>query len=126
MTEATVAIARGPEKAQLALELGAHIYLDSTTQDVAAELAALGGAQVILATAPSAPAMSSGFAGLVPNQPAVPPSTIDRATSAASGMTPRCAATRSTCARHGPGAPSPRSNGWRTDSKSIATDVTPS
>jgi alcohol dehydrogenase, propanol-preferring len=62
----TVAIARGAEKAQLAKELGAHIYLDSTTQDVAAELAALGGAQVILATASSAPAMSSAFTGLIP------------------------------------------------------------
>jgi alcohol dehydrogenase, propanol-preferring len=62
----TVAIARGAEKAQLAKELGAHIYLDSTTQDVAAELTALGGAQVILATASSAPAMSSAFTGLIP------------------------------------------------------------
>ena len=62
----TVAIARGAEKAQLAEDLGAHIYLDSTTQDIAAELAALGGAQVILATASSAPAMASAFPGLAP------------------------------------------------------------
>jgi len=62
----TVAIARGSEKAQLATDLGAHIYLDSTSQDIAAELTALGGAQVILATAASAPAMSAAFPGLVP------------------------------------------------------------
>src|SRR5580698_5307685 len=40
----TVAIAREAEKASLAKKLGAHIYLDSTQQNVAEELTKLGGA----------------------------------------------------------------------------------
>jgi len=60
------AIARGAEKSALALKLGAHIYLDSTVQDAAAELTALGGARVIVATAASAPAMSALIGGLAP------------------------------------------------------------
>src|SRR5947207_8339908 len=46
----TVAIARGTDKGPLAKQLGASIYIDSLTQDPAAELAKLGGAQAILAT----------------------------------------------------------------------------
>ena len=42
----TVAIARGRDKEPLARQLGAHVYLDSQTQDVAAELTKLGGAKV--------------------------------------------------------------------------------
>jgi D-arabinose 1-dehydrogenase-like Zn-dependent alcohol dehydrogenase len=61
-----VAIARGPEKEALALELGAHVYIDSVAQDAAAELKRLGGAQVILATASSAEAMSALIPGLAP------------------------------------------------------------
>jgi D-arabinose 1-dehydrogenase-like Zn-dependent alcohol dehydrogenase len=49
----TVAIARGRDKETLARQLGAHIYMDSQTQDVAAELARLGGAKTILATVTS-------------------------------------------------------------------------
>ncbi len=60
----TVAIARGPEKEPLARQLGAHIYLDSQTQDVAAELTALGGAKTILATVTSGRAMSAVIPGL--------------------------------------------------------------
>jgi alcohol dehydrogenase/propanol-preferring alcohol dehydrogenase len=60
----TVAIARGAEKAALAKELGAHVYLDSTRQDVAAELNALGGAKTILATVTSGKAMSAVIPGL--------------------------------------------------------------
>jgi D-arabinose 1-dehydrogenase-like Zn-dependent alcohol dehydrogenase len=37
----TVAIARGEDKGPLARKLGAHHYIDSTTQNVAAELAKL-------------------------------------------------------------------------------------
>src|SRR4051812_2704146 len=36
----TVAIARGQEKAELATQLGAHHYIDSTTADMAARLQA--------------------------------------------------------------------------------------
>ena len=60
----TVAIARGTEKKALALQLGAHIYLDSQTQDVAAELTKLGGAKTILATVTNGKAMSAVIPGL--------------------------------------------------------------
>jgi D-arabinose 1-dehydrogenase-like Zn-dependent alcohol dehydrogenase len=60
----TVAIARGRDKERLALELGAHVYLDSQTQDVAKELMALGGAKVILATVTSGKAMTPLIDGL--------------------------------------------------------------
>ena len=60
----TVAIARGADKAALARQLGAHVYLDSQTQDVAAELTRLGGAKTILATVTSGKAMSSVIPGL--------------------------------------------------------------
>ena len=60
----TVAIARGTDKAPLARDLGAHIYLDSQTQDVAAELTKLGGAKTILATVTNGKAMSAVIPGL--------------------------------------------------------------
>jgi D-arabinose 1-dehydrogenase-like Zn-dependent alcohol dehydrogenase len=60
----TVAIARGVDKEALARKLGAHIYLNSQTQDVAAELNKLGGAKTILATVTSGKAMSSVIPGL--------------------------------------------------------------
>jgi D-arabinose 1-dehydrogenase-like Zn-dependent alcohol dehydrogenase len=60
----TVAVARGTDKAPLALELGAHHYVDSTTQDVAGELNKLGGARVVLATVTNAKAMSAAIGGL--------------------------------------------------------------
>jgi D-arabinose 1-dehydrogenase-like Zn-dependent alcohol dehydrogenase len=62
----TVAIARGTEKEALARELGAHHYIDSTAQDPAAELQALGGASVILATVTSSAAMAAVAGGLKP------------------------------------------------------------
>jgi D-arabinose 1-dehydrogenase-like Zn-dependent alcohol dehydrogenase len=60
----TVAIARGADKGELARELGAHHYVDSTAQDPAAELTQLGGAAVILATVTSPNAMSAVIGGL--------------------------------------------------------------
>jgi D-arabinose 1-dehydrogenase-like Zn-dependent alcohol dehydrogenase len=60
----TVAIARGKDKEALALKLGANIYIDSQTQDAAKELAKLGGARVILATAVNSEAMSALIPGL--------------------------------------------------------------
>jgi len=60
----TVAIARGADKGQLARKLGAHHYLDSTTQDVAAELGKLGGARVILSTVTNSKAMTTVLGGL--------------------------------------------------------------
>jgi D-arabinose 1-dehydrogenase-like Zn-dependent alcohol dehydrogenase len=62
----TVAIARGADKQALATELGAHVYIDSTAQDIAAELTALGGARVVLATVTHAPTMSAVINGLGP------------------------------------------------------------
>jgi D-arabinose 1-dehydrogenase-like Zn-dependent alcohol dehydrogenase len=61
------AIARGPEDATLAKKLGANVYIDSTATNAAEALQKLGGAQVILATAPSSKAMSELFDGLGPN-----------------------------------------------------------
>jgi len=62
-----VAIGRGSENAAIAQKLGASVYIDGGTKNAAAELQRLGGAQVILATAPSAKAMSELLAGLGPN-----------------------------------------------------------
>jgi len=60
----TVAIARGQDKAPLAKQLGAALYIDSQAQDPAAELLKLGGARVILATVTSGQAMSAVQGGL--------------------------------------------------------------
>jgi alcohol dehydrogenase/propanol-preferring alcohol dehydrogenase len=60
----TVAIARGKSYESLAKELGASTYIDSQTQDAAAELRNLGGANVVLATAPSGAAMTAVLGGL--------------------------------------------------------------
>ncbi|HTJ30429.1 MAG TPA: alcohol dehydrogenase [Acidobacteriaceae bacterium] len=62
----TVAIARGADKAALAKELGAHVYIDSSAQDVAAELQKLGGANVILSTVTAADALATAVGGLAP------------------------------------------------------------
>jgi D-arabinose 1-dehydrogenase-like Zn-dependent alcohol dehydrogenase len=61
------AIGRGPENSVLAKRLGASIYIDSKAVNAAAELQKLGGAQAILATAPSSKAMSELIDGLAPN-----------------------------------------------------------
>lgn len=61
------AIGRGPENAALAKKLGATVYIDSRATNAAEELQKLGGAQVILATAPSSKAMSELIDGLGPN-----------------------------------------------------------
>jgi D-arabinose 1-dehydrogenase-like Zn-dependent alcohol dehydrogenase len=60
----TVAITRGREKEASARELGAHYFFASTSDNVAAELTRLGGAQVLLATAVNAKAMSAVIDGL--------------------------------------------------------------
>jgi len=61
------AIGRGSENAALAKKLGASVYIDSKTTNAAEELQKLGGARVILATAPSSKAMSELIDGLGPN-----------------------------------------------------------
>jgi D-arabinose 1-dehydrogenase-like Zn-dependent alcohol dehydrogenase len=60
-------ISRGKESESLAKKLGAHIYIDSAASNAAAELKKLGGARVILSTAPSGKAMSSLIDGLGAN-----------------------------------------------------------
>ncbi|MBV9275770.1 MAG: alcohol dehydrogenase catalytic domain-containing protein [Verrucomicrobia bacterium] len=60
----TVALGRGADKESLAKELGAHHYIDSAAADTVAELQKLGGARVILATAPNAKAISDVVGGL--------------------------------------------------------------
>ncbi|HBB89866.1 MAG TPA: alcohol dehydrogenase [Blastocatellia bacterium] len=61
------AIGRGPENAALAKKLGASVYLDSKATNAAEELQKLGGARVILCTAPNSKAMSELVDGLGPN-----------------------------------------------------------
>lgn len=61
------AIGRGSENERLAKKLGAHVYIDSRATNAAQELQKLGGARVILATAPSSKAMSELIDGLGPN-----------------------------------------------------------
>ncbi|HEY3988640.1 MAG TPA: alcohol dehydrogenase [Acidobacteriaceae bacterium] len=61
------AIGRGGENAALAKKLGASMYIDSKATNAAEALQKLGGAQVILATAPSSKAMSELIDGLGPN-----------------------------------------------------------
>jgi D-arabinose 1-dehydrogenase-like Zn-dependent alcohol dehydrogenase len=61
------AIGRGPQNAALAIKLGASVYIDSQATNAAEELQKLGGARVIMATAPSSKAMSALIDGLGPN-----------------------------------------------------------
>jgi D-arabinose 1-dehydrogenase-like Zn-dependent alcohol dehydrogenase len=61
------AIGRGAENAALAKKLGASVYIDSRSTKAAEALQQFGGAQVILATAPSSKAMSELVDGLAPN-----------------------------------------------------------
>src|ERR1700733_6781810 len=55
------AIGRGSENAKLANKLGASVYIDSKAANAVEALQKMGGARVILATAPSAKAMSELF-----------------------------------------------------------------
>jgi D-arabinose 1-dehydrogenase-like Zn-dependent alcohol dehydrogenase len=61
------AIGRGSEDAALAKKLGASVYIDNKSTNATDALQKLGGAQVILATAPSSKAMSELIDGLGPN-----------------------------------------------------------
>ena len=62
-----IAIGRGPENATLAKKLGASDYIDSSAVDAAQALMKMGGARVILATAPTGKSMSPLVNGLGPN-----------------------------------------------------------
>lgn len=63
----TVAIGRGADKEALAKKLGAHEYVDVNTGSAEAVLQKLGGAKVVIATAPDAKAIGSLVNGLGPN-----------------------------------------------------------
>jgi D-arabinose 1-dehydrogenase-like Zn-dependent alcohol dehydrogenase len=63
----TVAIGRGPENAGRAKKLGAADYIDSKATNAAEALKKMGGARVILATAPDSKSMSQLVDGLGPN-----------------------------------------------------------
>jgi alcohol dehydrogenase, propanol-preferring len=60
----TVAIGRGGDKEKLAMDLGAHVYVDTSRDDAAVALQRMGGARAILATAPSGDSMGPLVSGL--------------------------------------------------------------
>ena len=60
----TVALSSGADKEQLARELGAHEYVDTKKVAAAEGLQKLGGADLVLATAPHAEAIASTVGGL--------------------------------------------------------------
>lgn len=62
----TVAISRGADKEALARKLGAHEYVDTQAVSAAEGLSRLGGADLVLATAPHAEAIASTVGGLKP------------------------------------------------------------
>ena len=62
----TVALSHGADKEELARGLGAHVYVDSGRRDAAEALRELGGADLVLATAPHAAAIASTVGGLKP------------------------------------------------------------
>jgi D-arabinose 1-dehydrogenase-like Zn-dependent alcohol dehydrogenase len=62
----TVAIGRGPDKEPLARKLGAGVYIDTAAANPAEALQKLGGARMILATAPDSKSMSALVDGLAP------------------------------------------------------------
>ncbi|WP_368781000.1 alcohol dehydrogenase [Alicyclobacillus fastidiosus] len=63
----TVAVSRGRDKEELALKLGAHRYIDAQSEDAAKVLREMGGAKLILATAPNGQAIADLFNGLGAN-----------------------------------------------------------
>ena len=63
----TIAIARGKDKQALAQKLGAHIFINSETQNVSDELKKLDGAKVILSTVTHTPAVAAALEGLSAN-----------------------------------------------------------
>ena len=63
----TVAVGRGSDKQPLAKKLGAHEYVDTNSGPPGQALQKLGGARVILATAPDSKSISALVDGLGPN-----------------------------------------------------------
>ena len=67
MGDKTVALSSSASKKELAEKLGAHIYLDGSKVDQAEELMKLGGAKVIMCTAPNGPIITKLLGGLAVN-----------------------------------------------------------
>jgi D-arabinose 1-dehydrogenase-like Zn-dependent alcohol dehydrogenase len=63
----TVAIGRGGDKQALAKKLGAHTFIDTSAGAPAAALQKMGGARIVLATAPDSKSMSALVDGLASN-----------------------------------------------------------
>ncbi|KAH6672837.1 putative alcohol dehydrogenase [Halenospora varia] len=59
-----VALSRGADKEQFAKDLGAHVYIDSSKVDPAEALQKMGGAKLIVTTAPAAEVISPLLKGL--------------------------------------------------------------
>jgi len=62
----TVAIGRGADKESLAKKLGAHAYIDTSAVSAADVLQTMGGARVILATAPDSKSIAAMTDGVAP------------------------------------------------------------
>lgn len=62
----TAAVGRGADKESLARKLGAHTYIDTETQDPVAALQKLGGARLVVGTAPDSKAIAALVDGLAP------------------------------------------------------------
>src|SRR5205807_5715822 len=60
----TIAVSRGADKEELARQLGAHEYIDTQKVAAAEGLQKLGGADLVLATAPDSKAIASTVDGL--------------------------------------------------------------
>jgi len=67
----TVVLSRGKDKEELAYKLGAHVYIDTETGEAAKQLMKMGGARVILCTAPNGKAISDLIPGLGRNGQAI-------------------------------------------------------
>ncbi|MER7332997.1 alcohol dehydrogenase catalytic domain-containing protein [Micromonospora sp. NPDC000119] len=63
----TVGIARGEDKRQTAIELGAHHYIDASREEAGRALRELGGCRLILSTAASSAPLAGLIDGLVPH-----------------------------------------------------------
>lgn len=62
----TVALSRGQDKKDFALKLGAHEYIDTSATSAAEGLQKLGGASLIVITAPNPDVISGLLGGLAP------------------------------------------------------------
>lgn len=62
----TIVLSSGHAKRQFATELGTHVYIDAKAENAVQKLQALGGADLIVATAPNPKLISEMVGGLAP------------------------------------------------------------